>query len=245
MSISRDKSRARALGSLILAGLLAAACEPGVVQGSPLDSGTDDAGSDRDNDDSDDDEEPTDAGKKPKPDASTSQPRDDGGTADDDAGAGGSDDPFEALRQSCLDTINGYRATLKRAPLKRAPASEESCSDVGAKYDHDRKKAHGSAAELTLPCRAYGVVQNTCPDYPFGGSAGDQEAAMKRCFKQMWAEGEPPGGIAKCVDDYFNEKPACFLAHGHYINMQSPDSKTVSCGFYATSKVIWMNQDFR
>jgi hypothetical protein len=60
----------------------------------------------------------------------------------------------------------------------------------------------------------------------------------------MWGEGEPPGGIDKCVNDYFAGNGACFQAHGHYINMVSTQSLNVSCGFYGTGGVMWMNQDF-
>lgn len=206
------------------------------------------ADDDEKDDDQDDDSMSTskDGGTKPKPDAGASNPRDSGtAQGSKDAGTGDPSDVLEPLRQACVDTINQYRATLKLTPLKRASKSEESCSDVGAKYDHDRKQAHGSAAMGALSCRSYGVAQNTCPDHPYGGAYGDRATAMKRCLKQMWDEGVPPEGVDKCIDDYFKGNTACFLAHGHYINMASATSKTVSCGFYDTSKVMWMNQDFR
>lgn len=205
---------------------------------------------DGDKDDEEDDENGSgsraDGGAKPKPDAGTTKPSDAGTSqGGKDAGTGDPNDPLESLRQACLDTINMYRATLKLAPLKRASKSEESCSDQGAKYDHDNKRAHGSAAMGALSCRSYAVAQNTCPDWPYGGSRGDRATVMKGCLKQMWDEGVPAEGVDKCVDDYFKGNTACFLAHGHYINMANKDNKTVSCGFHDTGKVVWMNQDFR
>jgi hypothetical protein len=60
----------------------------------------------------------------------------------------------------------------------------------------------------------------------------------------MWAEGEPPEGEAKCKADYFAGQTACFLAHGHYLNMKGM-FKSVSCSFYNMGKsTYWMNQDF-
>lgn len=165
--------------------------------------------------------------------------------ADVDTGAPPPSDPLDALRQKCVDTINTYRATLGLAPLSRAPASEEACSDQGAKLDHDTKKPHGSAAQGALGCRSYGVAQNTCPDHPYGGARGSQQDVLVKCLAGMWAEGEPPEGTDQCISDYFAGNTACFLAHGHYINMASATSKTVSCGFYDDGSVIWANQDFR
>jgi hypothetical protein len=168
----------------------------------------------------------------------------DGGPLVSDAGTQAPSDSLAALREACVDTINGYRATLKLPALKRASASEESCSDKGAKLDHDSGRAHGSSAAGALTCRAYSVPQNSCPDHAYS-SSGDRLKVMKRCLQGMWDEGEPAEGIDKCVADYFDDKPACFLAHGHYINMVSKDSRSVSCGFHDTGKVMWMNQDFR
>ncbi len=263
-------SRSRWLCCAVLAGSLSvAACESTASHGG-LDAGArgqrsadqdegegeegDRAGGDGDEDARDDeqgddqgdgDSSEHDAGMRPKPRSDGGAKHDAGETDEEeqDAGPGEPTDPFASLRQACLDTINQYRATLKRPPLKRAPDSEELCSDQGAKYDYERKQAHGSAAAGALACRKYGVAQNTCPNYAYRN--GDREGAMKRCLQQMWNEGEPPGGVEKCVEDYFNGQTACFLAHGHYINMENPDTKTVSCGFYDDGKVLWMNQDFR
>lgn len=169
----------------------------------------------------------------------------DGGrdAAPGDAGANPGD-PYASLRELCVDTINMYRATKSLPPLMRASASEEACSDEGAEFDHMRGRAHGSAAANAIPCRRRGVAQNSCPDYGHGGRRGGIDQALTSCLKQMWDEGEPPGGVDACLQAYFDGDTACFLAHGHYINMIA-DKTAVSCGFYDTGEgEVWMNQDF-
>jgi hypothetical protein len=207
---------------------------------------------------------------EPMRDAGSSQPprgRDGGQTVDaagrSDAamvtpvpvGDGGSvsgipDEELAMLRQVCVDEINRYRATLSLAPIQRANSAQELCSDQGAKKDGDSKQAHSSAGGKN-PCVVPGVrpafpgfgSQNTCPSWPVRGS-GTIATALKGCLMQMWAEGEPPGGEAKCKEDYFAGNTACFLAHGHYLNMKG-NSKGVSCGFYKNgTNTYWMNQDF-
>ena len=88
--------------------------------------------------------------------------------------------------------------------------------------------------------------QNTCPGWPVGGFGGGAtlEDALKKCLAQMWAEGEPAEGTQECLNKYFKGDTACFLAHGHYINMKSTTTTAVSCGFYEMSpNKFWMNQD--
>jgi hypothetical protein len=64
---------------------------------------------------------------------------------------------------------------------------------------------------------------------------------LKRCLGQMWAEGEPPNGVAACTAD----RTGCFPMYGHWINMTSTNSRVVSCGFYDMGNgQYWMNQDF-
>jgi hypothetical protein len=68
---------------------------------------------------------------------------------------------------------------------------------------------------------------------------------MKQCLSQMWAEGEPTEGRQECLRKYFAGDQACFLAHGHYLNMSDAGNGFVSCGFFTmTNGRIWMNQDF-
>ncbi|MBN1655851.1 MAG: hypothetical protein JXA30_18945 [Deltaproteobacteria bacterium] len=157
-----------------------------------------------------------------------------------DTGAGG--DPYEEVRQVCVDTINEYRATLGLAPLTRASATLEECSDVGAKKDGDSRQAHSSAGD----CPPLGS-QNTCPGYPVGGWSGSATLAdsLKRCLQQMWAEGEPPEGRAECISKYYRGDTTCFMTYGHYLNMSDPNNGTVACGFYDMgSNTFWMNQNF-
>jgi hypothetical protein len=161
------------------------------------------------------------------------------------------DQELEMLRQVCVDEINMYRATLSLPPMDRATPQHELCSDRGAKKDGDSGDAHSSAGRGN-PCAAAGEPfnprfgsQNTCPGYPVGGFGSPTIAdALKGCLEQMWDEGEPPGGEEACIEAYFNGDTACFLAHGHYINMKG-SSEGVSCGFYKMENGrYWMNQDF-
>jgi hypothetical protein len=161
-----------------------------------------------------------------------------GSAAAGDSVSGVPADELAALRQTCVDEINMYRATLMLEPMKRATPEQELCSDKGAKTDGDSGRAHGSAGS----CRGLGG-QNTCPGYMVGGWSGNATLAdsLKGCLKQMWAEGEPPKPRAECERDYQN----CFLAHGHYLNMSDTRNRTVSCGFYKMQNgAYWMNQDF-
>jgi hypothetical protein len=62
----------------------------------------------------------------------------------------------------------------------------------------------------------------------------------------MWAEGTPPGGVAKCKSDFLSRTDInCFETHGHWINMSDTGNTGVSCGFYKMANgSYWMNQDF-
>jgi hypothetical protein len=163
-----------------------------------------------------------------------------GGTAGSTSkgGSSGALGDVDALRQTCLDTINMYRATKMLAPLKRASASVETCSDMGAQSDGMTMVAHGSAGK----CPGMNA-QDTCPGWPpqqYGGAAG----ALKACLQSMWNEGEPPEGRQMCLSEYFMGNIACFEKYGHYLNMSDPSNGTVSCGFYVMSNgALWMNQD--
>jgi hypothetical protein len=145
---------------------------------------------------------------------------------------------IDALRQTCVDTINMYRATKMLMPLTLAPASVEACSDMGAQSDGTTMKAHGSAGK----CPGMGA-QDTCPGWnpkQYGGAAG----ALKACLMSMWGEGEPPEGRDKCLSDYFMGNITCFETYGHYLNMSDPGNTVVACGFFVMpSGGIWMNQD--
>jgi hypothetical protein len=107
------------------------------------------------------------------------------------AGTGGGADP----RQTCVDKINSFRATLSLAPLARWTA-QEACADGQAKSDSESGTAHGAFGQCTE------LAQDECPGW---GSIASITSG-KSCLDQMWAEG--PG------TDY--------ATHGHYINMSNP-----------------------
>jgi hypothetical protein len=177
-----------------------------------------------------------------------SKPRDAGrvdGSASRDAGRPdaavvvGDAGDLDALRQTCVDHINMYRATLNLSPLARATPSQEACSDKGAKQDGSTDMAHSSGGM----CPGFGG-QDTCPDLPVGGFGNATlQSSLIQCLDEMWAEGPPPSGtsVDQCIQDY----TGCFLKHGHYINMSMASYHTVSCGFYEISSASWWgNQDF-
>lgn len=185
---------------------------------------------------------PKDAGAQAPKDAGTSAPPA-GDAGPSVSGIAAAD--LDMLRTVCVDEINMYRATLSLAPLTRPAAQYELCSDEGAKSDGDSKVPHGWAKagyKCSTPVRGYSG-QNTCPGWP-AANATAIASSLKKCLQQMWAEGEPPEGEAKCNSDYRAGKTECFLAHGHYLNMKNM-FKSVSCGFYDMGKsTYWMNQDF-
>jgi hypothetical protein len=153
------------------------------------------------------------------------------------AGAGGTND-LEMVRQICIDTLNMYRSTVMLDPVQRGSASDETCSDMGAKQDADNNTPHSSAGN----CAGYGG-QDTCPGWPIGGFSGNATLAdaLKNCLAQMWAEGPPPNGRDACIAD----RSGCFQMHGHYINMSEPRYTKAACGFYEMSDgKWWMNQNF-
>jgi hypothetical protein len=167
-----------------------------------------------------------------------------GGGATGENLAGVSAAELEMLRQTCVDEINMYRATLTAMnlkPLKRATADQEACSDKGAQMDGDSGMAHGSARAGL--CRSVGLgAENTCPGWGVGPRTGNNTLAdaLKGCLKAMWAEGEPPVSRAECTQDI----NGCFQDHGHYLNM-SGTAAAVACSFYKMkSGQYWMNQDF-
>jgi hypothetical protein len=128
-----------------------------------------------------------------------------------------------------------YRATLNLPPLTRATPADEACSDMGAMKDASAGP-HSSAGM----CPGFGA-QDSCPDLPVGAGYTLQSALLQ-CLQQMWNEGPPPGTVQACIMDY----TGCFLQHGHYINMSSSTSTTVSCGFFMMSNGhFYGNQDFK
>ena len=124
-----------------------------------------------------------------------------------------------SLAQTCVDTINDYRATLDLPPYERWTDAEP-CTDSQAEKDAKSGAAHGAFGE----CEEW--AQNECPGWP----SEDPKASLLGCLEQMWAEG--PG------ED--------FGAHGHYINMSSTSYTKVSCGFHTNAGGdLWAIQNFR
>lgn len=138
-----------------------------------------------------------------------------------DGSGGGSgengDNPHDAAAQLCVDTINGYRASLGLAPYERW-TDQEPCSNGEAESDAQSGTPHG----------AFGAcgesAQNECP-----GWSGPPASMIEPCLAAMWAEG--PG-------EDFGE-------HGHYINMSSSGYTRVACGFFVTGDGrVWAVQNF-
>jgi hypothetical protein len=126
--------------------------------------------------------------------------------------------------QTCVDTINQYRATLGLPAYQRWSA-EESCADGEAKNDEANPGTpHWSFKQPGgPPCGE--SAQNECPGWP-----GPPSTMIPQCLQMMWNEG--PG--------------ADFSTHGHYINMSSKSYTMVSCGFYTLPDgSVWAVQDFK
>lgn len=130
---------------------------------------------------------------------------------------GNPQDPWEAARQICVDTINMYRATLGLPPYERW-FDAETCSDGEAQSDGQTGTPHGAFGM----CDEF--AQNECPGWP-----APAEQSLPGCLAQMWAEG--PG------ED--------FNMHGHYLNMASESYSRVACGFAEGQGGLWMVQNFQ
>jgi hypothetical protein len=134
-----------------------------------------------------------------------------------DGGPGDRTDALSGERISCVDRINGFRATLDLAPLGRW-RDIEACADSQAEQDSKSGHPHGAFGDCGE------MAQNECPGW------GSLDDIIEGCLQAMWDEG--PG--------------ADFNAHGHYINMSNPDYTRVACGFYTTADgQVWAVQDFR
>jgi hypothetical protein len=128
-----------------------------------------------------------------------------------------SDDPYDTMRQRCVDKINEYRATEDLPPYGRWRSGEK-CADGEARSDSETGIPHGAFPSCGES------AQNECPGWSSLGSIIDG------CLDMMWAEG--PG------------EP--FSEHGHYINMSSTSYTEVACGFHETSDgSVWAVQNFR
>jgi hypothetical protein len=130
------------------------------------------------------------------------------------APTGGSND----ASQLCVDLINGYRASIGRAPLARW-TEQEACTEDQGFADAQSGRPHSAFGQCTE------WAQNECPNWP-----GPPSQMIDDCLAMMWAEG--PG------------EP--YSAHGHYINMANPGYTKVACGFAVLSNGrVWAIQNFK
>jgi hypothetical protein len=120
--------------------------------------------------------------------------------------------------QLCVDTINGYRASIGLPPYARWTANE-TCVDGQGLSDSQTGQPHSAFGQ----CSEW--AQNECPGWP-----GTPASVIGSCLQVMWNEG--PG--------------ASYATHGHYINMTNPNYTKVACGFAVLPNgTVWAVQDFQ
>ena len=139
--------------------------------------------------------------------------------SDSSGGGGGATETAadKDAAETCVDTINAYRATLG-LPAYARWADQEACADGEAEADATASTAHGAFGTCGE------VAQNECPGWP-----GPAKTMIPECLKMMWGEG--PGSD--------------FSSHGHYINMSNPSYTKVACGFTTLADgSVWAAQDF-
>jgi hypothetical protein len=134
------------------------------------------------------------------------------------AGCSGGSGTYRTAATLCLETINGYRASVG-LPALSDWTEKEGCADGQAERDAGSGDPHGAFGSCGES------AQNECPDWP-----GPPESAIVPCLGMMWEEG--PG------TDYSR--------HGHYLNMTNPSYTKVACGFHEKGDgTVWAVQDFR
>jgi uncharacterized protein YkwD len=101
----------------------------------------------------------------------------DGGGGGNGGSSGGSG---SSAAQTCVDTINKYRASLGLPPYARW-SDAESCTAGEAQKDAASMQAHSAFPS----CNEF--AQNECPGWP-----GPPESMITQCLELMWMEG--PGG---------------------------------------------------
>jgi hypothetical protein len=153
------------------------------------------------------------------------------------ASSGGSVD----AAQHCVDTINGYRATLGFAPYTRW-TSAEACVAQEATTDSTKDSPHWSFInQMMCSSSAEDECPGGYPDNPL------DPGGIDACLALMWAEKDQSicSGCATCDFPYENCDNCVFDSPtgtcGHYLNMKSQVLSTVACGF---STVGWYAQDF-
>ena len=152
------------------------------------------------------------------------------GTSSGTAGGNGSD-PLESARQTCIDTINAFRAEKGSPPLARWKEAEP-CVDQQATSDEEANQPHQAWASGKDACNGHG--QNEC--------LGQGASGIVSCLQMMWDEGAQAGcsGCDACVDkqvascqdcDFYGESTG--MVCGHYVNMAARYFTKAACGFSA------------
>ena len=118
-------------------------------------------------------------------DATAESGADTGADAIADAAADANDggDPITTARLACLQSINGYRATLGRSALTLWPEPGESCASDQAMKDAVANVPHGAFGQCSE------LAQNECSAFP----PGPPGTMIVGCLAQMWAEGAGGG----------------------------------------------------
>jgi hypothetical protein len=80
----------------------------------------------------------------------------------------GTPSAYPAAALKCVDTINGYRATLG-LPAYAEWIDAESCSDTAAKHDADTGEIHGAFQSCSES------AQNECPGWSGTPDDGKKE----------------------------------------------------------------------
>lgn len=153
---------------------------------------------------------------------------------------------LEYLHNSCVNRINKYRSGELKftggGPDPAAPpllhyTKNNRCANalsLGDFFVNDGQGICAGAHVNAFACPVPGNSgQNTCCKRS-GTSVASIEATMFNCLQAMWDEGigQP-------------NNPAWSPPIGHWLNMRSTSSNSVSCGFsFRTDGGVWMNQDF-
>lgn len=147
------------------------------------------------------------------------------GCGSDDSSSSGDAAPLllsASLDSFCVQSINGYRATLS-LPALTIWSDSQSCFARQARDDAASGTAHSHFGACTER------AQNTCPGWNSADDDSSRRVVVRNCLAMMWNEG--PGS------DYSK--------HGHYINMVNASYTKVGCGFHQGDGTLWVNMDFR
>ena len=119
--------------------------------------------------------------------------------------------------QTCVDLVNGYRASVGLPPYARW-TQEESCAGTQAQMDAIANMAHSSFGS----CNEF--AQSDCVGWP----------------------GPPPSMVAPCLAQMWDEGPGDFQSHGEYLNMRNASYTQLACGFVVLDDgLVWAVLDYR